>query len=49
MVEEKMRTDVSILSGGTGSSVTPEKRIPREKRNIKLPEMYPLRKDPIPN
>ena len=43
-----MRTDVSILYGGTGASVTTERRIPR-KSNMKPPAMSPPRKDPIPN
>ena len=37
------------FSGGTGASVTPEKRIPGKKRNMKSPAMSPTRKDPIPN
>ena len=49
MVNTKMRTDVSISPGGTGASVTPEKVIPRKKRNIKPPAMSLPRKDPIPN
>ena len=49
MVDEKMRTDVYILYGGTGSSVTSGKRIPRNKGNMKSPAMYPLRNYLIPN
>ena len=49
MVDDKMQTDVYIFSGGTEASVTPEKCIPRKKRNMKLPAMLPPRKDPIPN
>ena len=37
------------MSGGTGASVTPEKRIPRKKRNTKPPAMYPPKNDPISN
>ena len=29
--------------------VTPERHIPRKKRNMKSPEILPPRKDPIPN
>ena len=28
LVESKMKTDVSLLSGGKGASFTPERRIP---------------------
>ena len=49
MVNAKMRTDVSILYGGTGASVTPEKRIPGKQRNMKSPAILPPRKDPITN
>ena len=49
MAEAKTLTGISILSGGRGASVTPEKRTPRKKRNMKSPEMSPLRMDPIPN
>ena len=49
MVNPKLRTDVSVLSGGTGSSVTPEKHIPRKKNNVKSLTLSPPRKDPIPN
>ena len=48
MVESKIRTDVSILYGGTGASVTPEKRIPGKQRNMKSPVMSPPRKDTVP-
>ena len=44
-----MRTDISVLSGATGDSITPEKRIPRKKRNIKSLVTSPPRNDPIPN
>ena len=44
-----MRTNISILSVGKRSSVTPEKLIPRKKRNIKSLTMSPPRKDLIPN
>ena len=44
-----MRTDVSIVSVGTGASVTPEKYTPRNKRSMKPTAMLPPRKDPIPN
>ena len=44
-----MRTDVYILSVGTLASVTPEKHIPGNKRNMKSPEMSPPRKYPISN
>ena len=49
MEDDKIRTDVSIFSGGTGASVTPEKQIPRKKKSMKLPAMSPQRKDPIIN
>ena len=42
-----MRTDVSISPGGTGASVTPEKCIPRKKKNMKSPAMSTTRKNPI--
>ena len=46
-----MRTDVSVLSGATWASITPEKRIPRNKIkiNIKLLATPPPRNFPIPN
>ena len=47
MVDRKIRTDVYILSIETGGSVTPEKRIPRKKKNMKSLAMSPPRKDPI--
>ena len=37
------------LTGGTRVSVTPEKRIPKKKKNIKSLALSPLRKDKIPN
>ena len=46
---DKIRTDLSVLYGVTGASVTPGKRIPRKKRNMKSLETSPPRKDPIPN
>ena len=49
---DKLQNDLSVNSGLTGetrASVTPEKRIPRKKRNIKSLAMSPPRKDPIPN
>ena len=52
IVVDKLWTDISVNSGLTGetrASVTPEKRIPRKKRNIKSLAMSPPRKDPIPN
>ena len=44
-----MQTNVSVLSGGTGDSITPEKIIPRKKGNMKLLEISPPINDPIPN
>ena len=44
-----MRTDISLLSGATGSSITPVKRITRKKNNIEPLATFPPRKDPIPN
>ena len=49
MVDNKIRTDVSLLYLVTGASLTPKKRIPRKKSNMKSPEMFPPRKDLIPN
>ena len=46
---DKIRTDLSVLSGVTRSSITPGKRIPRKKRNMKLLATSPPIKDPIPN
>ena len=37
------------MSGVTGASITPEKHIPRKKRNMKSLTISPPRKDPIPN
>ena len=45
----KIRTDLSILSGVTGDSIPPEKRIPRKKSKIKSLASLPPRKYPIPN
>ena len=44
-----MRTDLSVLSGATGVSITPEKLIPRNKIKTKSLAILPPRKDPIPN
>ena len=44
-----MWTDVSIFSGVKGASVTPEKRIHRNKRNMKSPAIYPPRTNTITN
>ena len=49
MVNPKIRTNVSIFSEATGASETPEKRIPRNKKNIKSLTMSPQRKDTFPN
>ena len=49
MVNTKIKTDVYYLSVGTRANVTPVKRIPRKKNNMKSLAMYPPRKDPIPN
>ena len=49
MVDNIIRTDVSLLSVGTGANVSPEKRIPRRERNMKPPAMLPPRKYMIPN
>ena len=46
---DKIRTDISFLSGVKGVSVTQEKSIPRKKRNMKSPATLPPRKDQIPN
>ena len=48
-MDKKIRTYVSILSGGTGDSINTEKLIPIKKMNIKSPAMSPPRKDPITN
>ena len=48
-MDNKIQTDVSLLSVVTEASVTPEKRIPRKKNNMKSLSMSPPRKDPIPN
>ena len=47
----KLRTDLSVNSGLTGetrASVTPEKLIPRKKRNIKSLDTSPPTNDLIP-
>ena len=50
MVNPNIQTDVSVFSTvTTGASVTPEKRIPIDKRNIKSLATSPPGKDPIPN
>ena len=49
MMVDKIRTDLSVLSGVTGPSVTPERIIPRKKRNMKSLATSSPRKDPIPN
>ena len=49
MFNTNILTDVSVLSGNTGSNVTPEKHIPRKKKNMKSRAISPPRKDPIPN
>ena len=52
IVVDKLWTDISVnsgLIGETRASVTPEKRIPRKKINIKSLATLPPRKDPIPN
>ena len=49
MVYKKIQTDASILSVGTGDSVTPERVIPRKKMSMKSPVIPPPRKDPITN
>ena len=49
MADNKIRTDIYILSGGTGASVIPEKYNLRNKKNTKSLEMSPSRKNPIPN
>ena len=49
MVDNKIRTYVSIFSGGTGASVTPEKIIPRNKKNMKSLTTSPPINDPTPN
>ena len=52
IVADKLRTDLSVnsrLTGETGASVTPGKRIPRKKRKIKSLTKFTARKDPILN
>ena len=49
MTDNKIRTDLYVLSVGTGASVNPEKRIPRKENNTKPLAMSPTRKYPIPN
>ena len=45
----KIRTSVYVLDLATGAIVTPEKRTPRNKKNIKSLAMSPQIKNPIPN
>ena len=40
---------ISVLTGETKANVTPEKRIPRNKRNIKSLAISPPKKAPITN
>ena len=49
MVDNKIQTGVYILSGATVASVTPEKVIPRKKKNMESLVMSPPRNYPIPN
>ena len=49
MVDNKIRTNLSVLSGVTGASVSLEKRIPIKKKNMKSLAISPTRKDLIPN
>ena len=49
MVDKKNRTDISVLSGGTGDSVKSLKRIPGKKNNIKSLAMSPQIKDMVTN
>ena len=49
---DKSLSNLSVLSGSTGAigaSITPEKRIPIKKGNIKPLATSPPRKDPITN
>ena len=49
---DKLRPDISINSGLRGEtrvSLTPEKRIPKNKLKIKSLAMSPPKKDSIPN
>ena len=49
---DNLRTDLSVNSGltrETRASVTPEKLVPKKKRNKKSLAMSPPRKDIIPN
>ena len=45
----KMRTDISILSGATGASITPGKLITGKKRKLKSLATSPPRKDSVTN
>ena len=49
MMDEKIWTDVYLLSIGTGSGVTQGKIISTQKRNMKSPAMSPPRKYLITN
>ena len=48
-MDNKIRTDVSLLSVGTGASATPGKNIRRKKKDMKSLAMSTPRKYPIPN
>ena len=49
MLDNKMWNTVVLFSVGTVDSVTSDKFIPVNKRNMKSPAMSPLRMYPIPN
>ena len=49
MANSRIQTDVSVLSGNTGVSVTPEECISGKKNNMKSLSMLPPRKGPIQN
>ena len=49
MADNKIRSNFYFLSIRTGASVTQEKRIPLNKKNMKSLTMSPRRKDPISN
>ena len=44
---DKIQTDISVLSGATGASITPGKRIPGKKKNMKSLATPSLRNDTI--
>ena len=48
-MDNKIRTGVSILSRGTGANLSPENRIPINKKNIKSLAISPPRKYSIKN